>query len=288
MTAELSDVFPTKAEGVRAVLRACEMALGRASMLVLDDQGTFLPPGEAMERPLSVAAANWAATARLVGRVTGPSILVDVGSTTTDIIPIRERGSAAIGRTDTERLMSGELVYTGALRTLPASLTETVPLRDRRCRVTSELFCVMADVYRVLGRIEESGYSVRTPDGRGKDLRGSAARLARLVCADRGDLTDGEIMAIASELESRQIELIARAVREVGERNADLGDRPLVAAGVGSFLVRKSADRLGRMAIMLRDLLPEVDGGGWDRAAPSAAIALLLARAAGATVPGLR
>jgi probable H4MPT-linked C1 transfer pathway protein len=288
MTAELSDVFPTKTEGVRSVLRSCEAALGCASVLVLNSEGAFLPLGEARERPLTVAAANWSACAHLIARGTGPSILVDVGSTTTDIIPIRNDGPVAIGRTDTERLMSGELVYTGTLRTLPASLTETVPLRGRPCRVTSEYFCVMADVYRVLGRIDESDYSVATPDGRGKDRRESAARLARLVCADHGELTDAEIRGIAADLERRQIDRIAHGVREVTERHPDLIDRPLVLAGVGSFLARESAALLGRRAIALTDLLPDVEGGDWDRAAPSAAIALLLARAAGASVPGLR
>src|SRR5207245_634856 len=122
MTAELSDVFSTRTAGVRAILAACAEALAGAPLRVLDLTGRFVSLERALERPLEVAAANWLATARLVGRLAPDALVIDVGSTTSDITPIREGHPCPSGRTDTERLISGALVYTGALRTLPASL----------------------------------------------------------------------------------------------------------------------------------------------------------------------
>ncbi len=277
MTAELSDVFPSRAEGVRSVLRACAEALGEETFRVFTLDGDLIGPGIAMERPMIAAAANWAATAHLVAGRAGPSILIDVGSTTTDIIPIGPEGPAPAARDDTGRLMTGELVYTGALRTPPSSLTGTVPLRGGLCRIACEQFCIMADAYLVLGRIGPADYTVPTPDGRGRSRREATARLARLVCADADDLDGREIGAIAQHLERRQIDRIAGALGEVAARHPELAGRPVIVAGAGAFVARDAAARAGREARRLQALVPGVAGENWDRAAPSAALALLLA-----------
>ena len=277
MTAELSDLFARRSEGVRYILKACSVAFGGDSFRVFTLDGALVRPEDAMERPLQAAAANWVATARLIARHAGPSILIDVGSTTTDIIPIDARGPITIFRGDTERLLSGELVYTGALRTPPASLAESVPLRGGACRVASEHFCLMADAYRLLGRIVEGDYTVVTADGRGKSRQDAAARLARLICADGRDLADAEITAIAEFLEDRQIDLIARALRQVRERFPHARARPIWIAGIGSFIAREAAARVGEDARPLGQMIPDLAGDGWERSAPSAALALLLA-----------
>jgi len=65
------------------------------------------------------AAANWLALATYAGRLAprGPAVLLDVGSTTTDVIPLQDGTPVPRGRTDPERLESKELVYTGVRRT---------------------------------------------------------------------------------------------------------------------------------------------------------------------------
>jgi probable H4MPT-linked C1 transfer pathway protein len=280
MTAELSDAFPTKAQGVRAVLAACSEALLPAPLRILDVRGDFIGIERAREEPLAVAAANWAATARLASRKRADAILIDVGSTTTDIIPIRGGGPRPRGRSDTDRLLAGELVYSGLLRTPPAALTEAVPLRGGWCRVSCEHFAISADAYRVLGRIGEADYTVPTPDGRGKGREESAARLARVVCSDPAALAPEEIAAIASYLEERQIDRIARALGEVMSRDPATSQEAVVA-GAGAFLAEAAAGRAGLRSVRLSRLLPGVAGEAWDVAAPSAAIAILLAEASG-------
>ena len=279
MTAELTDVFPTRSDGVRSILRACAGALGGAPQRVFDLGGGFLPPAEAMETPLRVAAANWLATASLAARLTRRGLLIDVGSTTTDIIPLRDGTPRPSGRTDTDRLTSGELVYTGALRTPPASFARRVPLRGGVCRLAAEHFAVTADVYRLLGRITEAEYTVATADGRGKSREESAARLARLVCAEARDL--GAIEAIARALEERQGEQVGEAIRQVLGPPGEGPPPEAIVAGSGAFLAMAAARRAGLPAHRLEDRLPGLDGDRWAVAAPSAALAILLAEDAG-------
>jgi len=284
MTAELSDAFATRDDGVRAILAAAGRALRGASVRVLRHDGGLIPLAEAGRRPADVAAANWMATARLAALAagSGPAILIDVGSTTADIIPLVGGRPAPAGHTDMERLASGELVYSGLLRTPPSSFVSRVPLAGGWCRVSPEHFTQTADVYRLLGRIGEAQYTVPTPDGRGKGREDSAARLARLVCSDPGALGPEAIEALARFLEDRQIDQLADGVEQALSRDPMRGTRRAIVAGAGAFLAEGAARRAGLRPERLSHLLEDhLVGEGWDAAAPSAALAILLAEACG-------
>ena len=182
MTAELSDVFRTKREGVRFVLDAVE-AVSRAPVRRLHHRrrGSWIT-ATARAHPLDVAASNWVATAMLVGRFVPDALLVDIGSTTTDVIPVVGGRVAAVGRTDPERLLAGELVYTGVLRTNVAAIVRSVPFRGGQCPVASELFAVSGDVHVLLGTLAPDDYTGPTPDGRPPDagVRRRAAGAGRV------------------------------------------------------------------------------------------------------------
>src|SRR4051812_24612333 len=136
MTAELSDAFRTKREGVAFVLDAAADALGE--FVVLTTAGKLMPVAAARARPLDVAAANWVATALAVARDYPDALLIDVGTTPADVIPLVAGRVAARGRNDLDRLRAGELVYTGVLRTNLAAIAPRVPLRGGWCPVASE------------------------------------------------------------------------------------------------------------------------------------------------------
>jgi len=203
--------------------------------------------------------------------------VIDVGSTTTDIIPIRAGLPRPSGRTDTDRLVSGELVYSGILRTPPSSLADAVPLHGAWCRVSSEHFAIMADVYTILGRLAEGDYTVPTPDGRGRSREDATARLARVVCGDPESIGPGAVEGIARFLQERQIARTVEAVHQVLSRERWAVPPTAVAAGAGEFLAEAAARRAGLESISLAALTPRLAGPSWSRAAPAAAIAVLLA-----------
>ena len=218
MTAELADCFATKREGVAFVLDAFRTAFPDVRPWVYGVDGRFRSAEAARRRPHRVAAANWMASATLVARTFPDALFLDVGSTTTDVIPIVAGRVAARGRTDPARLRTGELVYTGALRTPVCAIVRSVPLRGRRCRVAAEHFAIAADVHLWLGRIEEGDYTCETPDGRGRSRAEAGARLARMVCADLEMLGPGDITAIAEHVARAQVRQIAAGLRQVMRR----------------------------------------------------------------------
>jgi (4-(4-[2-(gamma-L-glutamylamino)ethyl]phenoxymethyl)furan-2-yl)methanamine synthase len=269
-TAELSDAFRTKREGVGFVLDAAEEALDGPELLAFTIAGELVPPAEARARAPQVAAANWLASAFAVAAVHPDALMIDVGSTTADVVPIAAGQVVAGGRTDLDRLLAGELVYTGALRTNLAAIASRVPVRGGWCPVASELFAISADAHLLLGDLPPGAYACPTPDGRPATVEFARERVARLVCADAEGLDAGEIDAIAAFLHREQVRQIEAAGRRVAER-LDAG-APVVPLGVGAFLAREAAEGLGRTIVELPWSAAERD------AAPAAALAELLAR----------
>jgi probable H4MPT-linked C1 transfer pathway protein len=247
MTAELSDVYSAKREGVNHILNLVEDAFREANIYVLRADGELTSVIEARDNPIRVASANWAATGWLASQLFEECIVIDVGSTTTSIIPISQGKIAATGNTDLEKLICGELVYTGALRTNLATITDTVLLNGDRVRVSSELFASTGDVHLVLGNLRPEDYTVETPDGRGKSKEEALARIARLVCADTEMLGEDKILEIARYVEERQILQIAGGLEQVLKlRGLSSADLTVVVTGLGrNFLARRAAERLG-------------------------------------------
>jgi probable H4MPT-linked C1 transfer pathway protein len=242
-TAELVDVFASKREGVLYVLDASEQALPGRELRVLTTSGELVDLVRARAAPLECAAANWVATAMLVARAVPDGILVDCGGTTTDLIPIVGGSVAARGRTDVERLLEGELVYTGALRTNIAAVLSQVPIGGRPCGVTAELYAIAADAHLLRGNLRPEQCTCTFPDGRGTSPSEVRSRLARVVCADPEQLAEGDLEAIAAAVEEAQIAAIAGALERVAERvPAGAG---VVAVGLGAFLARAAAERSG-------------------------------------------
>ncbi len=271
MTAELSDAFRTKREGVTFVLDATEDALGEKPLSVLTTAGELVSTAAARARPWDVAAANWVATALAVADAHPDALLIDVGSTTVDIVPVAAGRVAATGHNDLERLLAGELVYTGVLRTNLAAIAPRVPVRGGWCPVSSEYFAISADVQLVLGNLAPEAYDCPTPDGRPATVAFARERIARLVCADVEQLDVGEIDAIAVFLGDEQLRQIEDAARRV--QRPLPAEAPVVAVGSGAFMGREVAARLQRP--VAADPAPWGTTGG--EVAPAAALAALLA-----------
>jgi (4-(4-[2-(gamma-L-glutamylamino)ethyl]phenoxymethyl)furan-2-yl)methanamine synthase len=271
MTAELSDAFRTKREGVAFVLDAAQDALGDGPLSVLTTAGELVSVAAARARPWDVAAANWVATALAVAEAHPDALLVDVGSTTADIVPIVDGRVAPSGHNDLERLLAGELVYTGVLRTNLAAIAPRVPVPGGWCPVSSESFAISADVHLVLGHLSPDAYDCPTPDGRPATVEFARERIARLVCSDVEQLGEADIDAIAAFLHGEQLRQLEDAARRVQRPLPPAA--PVVAVGSGAFLGREVAARLGRAV----GEAPTPWGATGGEVAPAAALAALLA-----------
>ena len=237
MTGELADCFKNKEEGIRFIKNSVDSAFGFSKVSYINNMGRFQSE---TDRLRDLAAANWAASARLIGTETGDCIFVDVGSTTSDIIPVIS-GEHKAGLTDFERLKRSELVYSGILRTNLAAILKKVNVEQSWCRTASELFATTADIYLLLGNIDEDMYTCETADGAGRSKTDVMRRIARLVCADLSEIKGKGIYQIAVQVKEKQVSILTQALFEVAERN---GLDRIAAAGLGEFLIKEAAESL--------------------------------------------
>jgi probable H4MPT-linked C1 transfer pathway protein len=276
MTAELSDAFRTKTEGVNEILDRVVKVFDEPLISVLDVEGSLLSAAAARLEPLKVASANWVATGWLVAQFVSDCVVVDVGSTSTSIIPVVNGSVSAFGKTDFDKLANGELVYTGSLRTNVAATVQVLPLRGRNVRVASELFAQSGDVHLVLGNIAQEDYAGETADGGEKTRSAALVRLARVVCADVDMLAEAEIVQLSQNVYERQVVQIAYGLSQVYDRlDRCMRDFPVVVTGLGQdFLARKAAEKVGiSKVISLDSLLPK----DVSLVSPAAGVALITA-----------
>ena len=268
MTGELCDCFETKREGVNFILDAVEAAANSVPIQVWQTDGTFTNTATAKQRPLLTAAANWLALGTFAGRFVpeGSALVIDIGSTTTDIIPLLNGKPVPQGRTDPERLQTQELLYLGVRRTPVCALLGT--------EGAAEFFATTHDVYLVLGSLAEDPDDLRTADGRPSTRQAALARLARMLLSDRETCSESDLLQLARSLADRQASRIRKNISAVAGRLPQ-PVRTVVTAGSGEFLARaalvQAATLAGVPLISLADRLsPRV-----SKAACAYALAML-------------
>lgn len=266
MTGELADCFETKAQGVAAIVGAAVRAAAGRPVRVYRNDGSFVPPEVAIADPLPVAAANWHALARFAGRLAPhkSALLMDIGSTTCDLIPLVHGLPSPRGRTDPERLISGELVYTGVQRSPVCAVASRVPWRGFLCPLAQEVFATIWDVYLLLGDLPEAPERTDTADGRPATRQAAHDRLARSICADRTMVDRASAEGIARAIAEAQLDQLAEAADRVINM---LPERPtsVVLSGQGEFLGRRVLEHLRlstRIVSLAETLGPHISSAG--------------------------
>jgi probable H4MPT-linked C1 transfer pathway protein len=265
MTGELCDCYETKRQGVSAILDAVEFACRGLPLRVWSTDGDFLSVEESRANHLKVAAANWHALATYAGRLVPAkrSLLIDTGSTTTDVIPIEDGLPINRGRTDVERLEKKELVYTGVRRTPICAVLGDL--------VAAEYFATTEDAYLLLGRLQEEPHSRDTADGKPATQEFAHARMSRMLCGDPSLISHEETHQLAECVFLAQIGIIEGAI-SVASEPANFGI--VITSGSGEFLARavvKSPWLEEAVHISLNDLF----GTTVSACAPAYALAVL-------------
>jgi (4-(4-[2-(gamma-L-glutamylamino)ethyl]phenoxymethyl)furan-2-yl)methanamine synthase len=277
MTGELADTFASRADGVAQLTATAVRMLAPEPVLVYGGRAGFLTPQMAINHVADVASANWHASAQWVARKQRTALFMDMGSTTTDLVPVIEGVLAARGYTDAERLATDELIYTGLVRSAVMTIAERAPMAGSWSGLVHESFATMADVYRVLGTLPEAADQMATADGRPKTQEASRARLARIVGRDQADAAEADWRSLAHWFAEAQIRLITDAAMRIVSHGELSPHAPVVAAGIGAMVIDEVARRLGRPRIGFETLLDMTPGieASVSQCAPAAALALI-------------
>ncbi len=278
MTGELSDVFSDRTKGVAYLVEMMRKTIGGEAMFYAGRAG-FVRNGAAVEHAYDVASANWHASAALIAQHVPDALFIDAGTTTTDLVPVKDGAVAAKAYSDGERLAMRELVYTGVVRTPVMAVTRTAPFDGRMQGIAAERFATMADVWRLLDALPAGADPYPTPDLAGKSPQESASRLARMLGRDAATVEHASIVALARHLGDCQLAEIEAAARALVARETLIAEAPVIGAGCGRFIARHVAARLGRR---YRDFAELIDCAADARemvavCAPAVSVALLAA-----------
>ncbi len=279
MTGELVDLFSDREQGVEQIIGCLQQSLIDQEILVYAGLEGFIALEQLQPQHYpAVASANWLASSCYAASQVSDGLFVDIGSTTTDILILSKHHVEAQGMTDYQRMQSGELVYTGIIRTPVMAVADQASFKGQPLNLMAEHFATMADVYRLTAELNELHDQAETADGAEKTVMASARRLSRMTGYDfkADDLAIWK--QFAENIKAKQQEKIRQAVLRQLSRNLIPRQSVFIGAGVGRFLVRQLADELAYTyrdfsdLIVCRDEHSVLDAAD---CAPAVAVALL-------------
>jgi probable H4MPT-linked C1 transfer pathway protein len=281
MTGEMVDLFAHREDGVGRIAALLDATLPSPRFFA-GDAGWCDAANVGGQWP-QIASANWLATARHAALVFDgrEGLLVDIGSTTTDLIAFRHGQVLCRSRSDLQRLAQGELVYHGVVRTPLCALARRVAWRGLAVNVMNEIFATTADVYRLTGELDPAHDQQASADGAAKDAPHSRARLARMIGLDERDAVADEWLTLAHAWRHEQVAELRGQVERVVAAHGIGGSPVAVAAGCGAFLVPDLLPAAWQVADYAGDVAG-VDSEAvrdWARVgAPAVAVAALFER----------
>lgn len=274
MTGELVDLFDSRKTGVLTIAQHIQSRLiGDVKFYAsAESNHQLLPFTDVAQYWQSIASANWHASAALIAARANTGLLIDIGSTTTDLIMFRAAKVCCIGFTDATRMQFNELIYMGVVRTPLMAIAQTIAWGDKQTNVAAEFFATMADVYRLTGDLPAKDDMAGTADGHDKSDLSTARRIARMIGYDVCDATMGDWIALAesfkAEQKKRLLDAIQGHVQLMMTLEPDRHTIQLIGAGVGCFLVEEMVDTLNEeisgvqityqsSASLLQSLMPD-------------------------------
>ena len=276
MTGEIADCYPSRAAGVAHIVASLVAAVrdrdAQVAIYLVD--GRLVPPDEAVRQWAMAAASNWHALARLAGTHAPAArcLSIDVGSTTTDIVPLVDAAPAPLARDDAGRMRTGELVYTGVVRTPLATLVRVLPHGSVLRPVAAERFADSRDAWLLVGELSDDAADRDTADGAPATREAARVRLARTMLVEPADFSPADAVVAAARCVDAQARRVAAALRRVAAASGWEPDG-VVLSGHGEALAR-------RALALVWPTVPSVSLGGLlgaavSRVAPAHALALV-------------
>ena len=247
MTAELCDCFETLREGVLRIVSSLETIYQPGILRIWGVDGAFHTTTTIRNEPALAAASNWKALGDCMAAEhfrESSGLVIDIGSTTTDILAVSNGKLLSESRTDLDRLQSSELIYLGTLRTPLCAVVDEFKFRGRKTPVMRELFATVGDVYWTLGELVDSPEYLGTANGRPGTRGESRNRLARMLGLDFEHFTDAEATDLAAQADKQIVRILEKAVATVSGKLPGSKPERIVVSGSGAFLARKIAEKV--------------------------------------------
>lgn len=275
MTGELVDIFADRQTGVAEIIDCFNQFYPTDCCIVYAGEVGWLTPVEAKKQWQQVASRNWQASAVYAAQQVEQGLFVDVGSTTSDIIPILHHHAVPNAFSDYERQANSELHYAGAIRTPLIAIAHQVPFDNKLIRLAAEVFATTADCWCLLDALLPSAIIDSSADGQSWQKQDCARRLARLLGTDAISHPIEQWQQLAQWFGHQQTIQLRIACETVLAAHPEINKgAPIIGAGIGRFIVKYCAKQLNREYIDFSTLTKPDSPCAADHA-PAVAVALL-------------
>lgn len=255
MTGEMADCFANKEQGVTAIIAELRKYTQGSRLLIYAGTCGLLEVQQVQQQHYQhIAAANWLASATFVASKCR-GLFVDIGSTTSDILPLADGKAQALGFSDYQRLLANELVYSGVTRTPITALTHQVSFGGQKIRLMAEYFANSADIYRLTEELLPHHDQMPAADGGDKTILASGRRLARMLGLDFTAPDLPAMQNLAQQISAAQLQIILAACQTQLARQLLATTDCLIGAGIGRFLTKQIAATLHRPYLDFADLV---------------------------------
>jgi (4-(4-[2-(gamma-L-glutamylamino)ethyl]phenoxymethyl)furan-2-yl)methanamine synthase len=246
MTGELVDLFANRSEGVGAIAQAMTRKLENKQVYIFAGEIGFVSVDKCKNNIENIASMNWYAMGLFAASKVERALIIDIGSTTTDMLIVCDGKVCAQGKTDFSRMAAEELIYTGLVRTPLMALAQKVFFQGAEVGVMAEYFATTADVHRVLGDLPENADQQPAADNGEKTPQASTRRIARMIGRDVESAAPEAWKNLAQQFADKQLQQLQIACERQLARGLLAASAPIIGAGCGNLLAQKIAQKLDR------------------------------------------
>ncbi len=271
MTAELCDNFTSRQQGAEKLIKKCEL-LKIDKYFYINSSKIFSKNPKFSE----LISMNWHSIGRYLEKKIKSCVAIDFGSTSTDILCIKNHKLLNKFYDDYSRLNNNELIYTGLTRTPLFGVSNSIKINKTNMNIIPEYFSDMSDIYRILQKLDSSYDIDKTADGRSKSLYSSLKRVSRSFGFDYKKENLGKLLEISNQLKEIQLtKIFATCLKNIQEYS--LTNEPIIVSGIGQNILSDFLSKKGIYTVKFQDFLKKSKlNNQASFHAPALSIALLL------------
>jgi len=239
ITAELSDCFVNRTNGAKLIYKLCKK-LGIKFYFFSSKNKNF----EKKINFSDICSMNWLATGEYIKDKINEAVVIDFGSTTTDIIIIKNQRIVNRHFSDFDRINNCELIYTGCTRTPLFAIAKKIVVNSNEYNLIPELFSTTADLYRVNKLLNKNLDLFDSADNRSKSKLNSLKRISRNFGVDfeKKNPLINKFIDTLSEIQKNHI---FHCTNKLIKQHNIKSNTPIVPCGIGQKIIENHAIKLG-------------------------------------------
>ena len=236
ITAESCDNFSDRKNGILSILKNCNsFILGHK--LFYTNQDRYIDFDSAKNNPEILYSTNWILTSKFVNKSDNIHLIIDIGSTTTDLIYKNIDVEENIN--DHLRLINNTLLYAGVIRTPISMLLNKVSYFSKSIPLVNEVFSTTGDVFNLTNDINFEKLDYLGADNLEYSKENSFKRLARSIGLDYQKEMQSEIIKISHMIKKELANIIFKKIKLL--YGDELKNITMSSIGEGSFLAKHLA-----------------------------------------------